>query len=120
MEVSIVFISLFIVVFGIFYMHYTTRHKERIALIEKDKDVSLFYSNRPTRQTSQIGKFVVLNLALISIGIGLGILLGNLLVAIFGMQEEIAITASIFLTAGIGLLIGFFVGKKEENNTNKI
>jgi len=113
MEVSIVFISLFIVVFGIFYMHYTTRHKERIALIEKDKDVSLFYSDRPTRATSQVWKIIILNLALISIGVGLGILFGILLVAITGMQEDIAITASIFLTAGAGLLIGFFVTKKE-------
>lgn len=30
------------------------------------------------------------------------------------MEEEIAITASIFLTAGIGLLIGFYFTKKEE------
>ena len=113
MEVSIVFISLFIVVFGIFYMHYTTRHKERIALIEKDKDVSLFYSARPTRAASQVWKIVILNLALVSIGIGLGILFGRLLVEITGMQEEIAVTASIFLTAGIGLLVGFFITKKE-------
>ncbi len=113
MEVSIVFISLFIVVFGIFYMYYTTRHKERIALIEKDKDVSLFYSEKPTRASSSVGKIVILNIALTSIGIGVGILLGRILVALTGMEEEIAITASIFLTAGIGLLVGFYVMKKE-------
>ena len=94
-------------------MYYTTRHKERIALIEKDKDVSLFYSAKPTRASSQVGKIIILNIALTSIGIGLGILLGRALVAITGMEEEIAITASIFLTAGIGLLVGFYVMKKE-------
>jgi hypothetical protein len=117
MEVSIVFISLFIVVFGIFYLYYTTRHKERLALIESDKDVSMFYTEKPNRrpgQPSHIGKFVILNLALISIGVGVGILFGNALVAVLGMQEEVAITASIFLTAGIGLLVGYYMTKKEE------
>ena len=117
MEVSIVFISLFIVVFGIFYLHYTTRHKERLALIEKGQDISIFYSeksNKRAGQPSHIGKFVILNLALISIGVGVGILLGNILVSALGMHEEVAITASVFLTAGIGLLVGFFITKKEE------
>ena len=114
MEVSIVFISLFIVVFGIFYLHYTTRHKERLALIEKDKDVSLFYSARPSRSSSHIWKIVILNLALVSIGVGLGILLGYFFDSVVGMRDEVAFTASIFLMAGAGLLTGFFITKKIE------
>jgi len=54
MEVAIVFISAFIVVFGILFLYYTTRHKERLALIEKDKDVSVFMSNRSTGVVSPI------------------------------------------------------------------
>ena len=113
MEVAIVFISLFIVVFGIVYLYYTTRHKERLALIEKGQDVSVFMSAKPP-STNSTWKIVTTNLALISIGVGTGILLGSLLYNVVGMQEEVAYSASIFLLAGAGLLTGSFIVKKEE------
>lgn len=114
MEVSIVFISLFIVVFGIFYLNYTTRHKERLALIEKNKDVSIFMSNKTSSpSTNSVWKIITLNLALISIGVGVGILFGNFLYSVAGMQEEVAYSASIFLLAGVGLLVGTLMAKKE-------
>ncbi len=117
MEVSIVFISLFIVIFGIFYLYYTSRHKERLALIEKDKDVSVFMSNKPpaTHSARSVWKIISVNLALISIGVGVGILFGNFLYSVAGMQEEVAYSASIFLLAGVGLLIGSLMAKKEES-----
>ncbi len=111
MEVSIVFICLFIVVFGIFYLYYNTRNKERLALIEKDKDVSVFFTKKASR-SSMVWKVVILNLGLIAIGIGTGILFGSFLYHVGGMQEEVAISASIFLMSGIGLLIGFFLTKQ--------
>ncbi|NQU35113.1 MAG: hypothetical protein HQ521_17950 [Bacteroidetes bacterium] len=116
MEVSIVFISLFIVVFGICYLYYNTRHKERVLLIEKDKDVSLFYSKREGRNKSIVWKIVILNLGLISIGVGTGIIFGSILSSVFGMYEEPAIAASIFLMSGIALLIGFFLTKKMDQD----
>ena len=42
MEVLIAFIAFFATVFGIYYVHITTRNKERMALIEKGADASLF------------------------------------------------------------------------------
>jgi uncharacterized protein DUF6249 len=111
MEVSIVFISLFVAVFGICYLYYNTRHKERLALIEKDKDVSVFLSTKVAKG-SNVWKIIILNLGLISIGVGTGILFGSFLYHVGGMQEEVAISASIFLMSGIGLIIGFFFTKK--------
>lgn len=111
MEVSIVFISLFIVVFGICYLYFNTRHKERLALIERDKDVSVFVTQRTTRPHS-VWKVVILNLGLIAIGVGTGILFGSLLSYMTGIQEEQSIAASIFLMSGIALLVGFFITKK--------
>ncbi len=111
MEVSIVFICLFIVVFGIFYLYYNTRNKERLALIEKDKDVSVFFSKKVSK-SSMVWKIVILNLGLIAIGIGAGILMGSLLYHSTNMDEEVAISASIFLMSGIGLLVGFFLTSK--------
>ncbi len=114
MEVAIVFISLFIVVFGILYLYYSTRHKERLALIEKGQDVSVFMSAK-TPSTISPWKIISVNLALISIGVGTGILFGSFLYNVVGMQEEVAYSASIFLLAGAGLLIGALMAKKEES-----
>lgn len=116
MEVSIVFISLFIVIFGICYLYFTARHKERLALIEKDKDVSVFYSSKKAL-SSNAWRNVVLSLGLLSIGVGLGILLGSFLNLVFGMSTEVAFPASIFLMAGVGLLTGFFITKKNEKES---
>ena len=41
-------ISLFLIVFGIFYIYFTTRHRERLALIEKGADASLFHTGNST------------------------------------------------------------------------
>ncbi|MDA0714452.1 MAG: hypothetical protein O2867_04050 [Bacteroidetes bacterium] len=54
-------ISLFLIVFGIFYIYFTTRHRERLALIEKGADASLFHTGN---STGTARKLIILNLAL--------------------------------------------------------
>ena len=44
MEVAIVFMFLFAVIFGVFYLHFSTRNKERLSLIEKGVDAKIFMS----------------------------------------------------------------------------
>jgi hypothetical protein len=110
MEVVFVFVSLFIVVFGIVYLYYSTRHKERLALIEKGVDASIFFSPKLPRTTS-VWRILNLNLALICIGIGLGIIIGSILESYTNLGEA-SYPAAIFLTGGLGLLIGFFQIKK--------
>ena len=111
MEVAFVFVALFIIIFGIFYLHFTTRNKERLALIEKGGDANMFFSKRPKRN-APIGKMIVLNFATLLIGVGLGVFVGGLLATYSAIQEEVGYTGSIFLFAGIGLLVGFFLSKK--------
>lgn len=112
MEAVLVFISLFIVIFGIAYLYFTTRHKERLALIEKGVDASIFFSPKSPR-TAPLWKILNLNLALILMGIGLGIIIGGMLETLTVLGDA-AYPASIFLTGGIGLLIGFYQSKKME------
>ena len=45
-------------------------------------------------------------------GIGLGILIGSILNTTLGLEEEVAFPASIFLTAGAALFVGFNMTKK--------
>ena len=93
--------------FGIMYVYFTTRNKERLALIEKGADAKLFKSG-PSKSVFGI---VVLNIALMAIGIGIGVLLASYL-SQNGMKEEVAFPAMIFIGGGLGLLAGFFAARK--------
>ncbi|WP_411031616.1 DUF6249 domain-containing protein [Spongiimicrobium sp. 3-5] len=109
--VGAVFISLFIIIFGIFYLFFSSRNKERLALIEKGADANIFVRERRTNATP-VWKILLLNLALLLIGIGLAIFMASLMVNNFGLYEEVAYPGTIFLMAGIGLLTGFTLTKK--------
>lgn len=123
MSVAIVFISLFVVIFGIFYLYFSTRNKERLALIEKGADASIFMKGA-AKNAAPFWKILILNLGLLAVGIGVGVLLGALLSYNFGysgssynnrpmnyVSTETFYAASIFLCAGAALLVGFKITK---------
>lgn len=113
MEVAFVFVSLFIIIFGIFYLHYSTRNKERLALIEKGADASIFFSAKALKKSSvSIWKVLTLNMSVLLMGIGIGVFMGVLLETYTVIEHDIAYTGSIFLMAGLGLFIGFTLSKK--------
>lgn len=114
MEPVIVFIALFATVFGVSYVFFTTRNKERLAMIEKGAEASLF--DRKGSKFS-IAKFI-LNLALLFIGIGLGIVVGFFVAESLGGQKfnEITIPSMIFIFGGLGLVAGFFITRKIEKS----
>lgn len=95
-------------IFGVVYVYLTTRNKERLALIEKGADASLFN----TGKKNGIGS-IILNLALLAIGIGIGVLVGAALEQA-GMDDEVSFPASIFIFGGLGLVTSFFVNRKLE------
>jgi len=93
-------------IFGMVFVFLSTRNKERLALIEKGADAKLFNSGKKF----SFGE-LILNLALLAIGIGTGVLVG----AMFqqgGMEEGVAYTSSIFIFGGIGLTASFFLNRK--------
>ena len=108
---TFIFISLFIVVFGICYLFFSTRNKERLALIEKGAEASIFVRGKRDK-AAPFWKILILNLALLLMGIGAGIMIGGILDSSFNVEDEIAMPGSIFLMAGTGLLVGFFLTKK--------
>ena len=109
--VGVVFIILFVVIFGIFYLFFSTRNKERLALIEKGADASIF-----VRGNSNAGAFFwkafTLNLSVLLISIGVAVFVASFLVHSLGLLEEVAYPGTIFLMAGIGLFVGFNLTKK--------
>lgn len=96
---------IFGVFFGIAYLYFSTRNKERLALIEKGADASIFVKGKV--HTAPIWKILFLNLSLVLIGVGLGIFIAAILHYQLGVVEDIAYPGTIFLMSGIGLLVGF-------------
>ncbi|MDO8967041.1 DUF6249 domain-containing protein [Algoriphagus sp.] len=99
---------IFSTIFGVAYVYLTTRNKERLALIERGADASLFNSGKKRGLGS-----IVLNLALLAIGIGIGVLVGAGLEQ-GGMHGDVSYPASIFIFGGLGLVASFFVDRKLE------
>ncbi len=99
---------IFSAIFGMVYVYLTTRNKERLALIEKGADASMFN----TGKKNGIGS-IILNLALLAIGIGIGVLVGAALEQA-GMDDDVSFPASIFIFGGLGLVTSFFVNRKLE------
>ena len=99
-------IAFFAMVFGIAYLYFLTRNRERMALIEKGADASLFNTGK-TRGSGS----VLLNMALLATGIGIGVLCGALLEKA-GIEEGVAFPAAIFLFAGLGLLTSYLIEQR--------
>ncbi len=113
MEVAFVFVALFIIIFGVFFLHYSTRNKERLALIEKGAEASIFFGAK-AQKTSRvpIWKVLILNVSVLLMGIGAGVFIGAILEAYTVIDEEVGYTGSIFLMSGIGLFVGYILSKK--------
>lgn len=105
------------VIFGIFYLYFSTRNKERLALIEKGVDASLFSKGK--LHPAPIWRVVFLNIALVMVGIGLGIFIASILHYQLGVVEDVAYPGTIFLMAGIGLLVGYKMTSEIYKNNNE-
>jgi hypothetical protein len=99
-------IAFFLVVFGILYLYFSSRNKERLALIEKGADATIFYGPRSERS----GKWI-LKVGVLAIGVALGVLVGAALESA-GMDDDVAYPASIFLFGGIALVAAYFLAKR--------
>ncbi|NJB69992.1 hypothetical protein GGR42_000454 [Saonia flava] len=98
------------VVFAIAYLYFSTRNKERLALIEKGADASIFVRGKK-ENAAPIWKVLILNASLILMGIGMGVFIAAILVNA-GIDDDVAYPGTIFLMAGIGLFVGFTMTKK--------
>ncbi|MEM9680543.1 MAG: DUF6249 domain-containing protein [Bacteroidota bacterium] len=108
MEVAVLAV-IFGTIFAIAYLYYTTRNKERMALIEKGADASIFA--RGKSHTAPIWKVLILNLALLLMGIGIGVFIASLIDHYSTLDEDAIYPAVIFTMAGAGLFVGYTMTK---------
>ena len=102
-------IAFFAMVYGIVFL--IVRKKERVALIAKGADASIFGS--PKNQPSS------LKWGLLLVGIGTGILLGKVLAVYTSMNEEPAFFSMICLFGGIGLIVYHLIANKFEGTARQ-
>jgi hypothetical protein len=97
-------LSIFGTIFGTLYIFLTTRNRERMAMIEKGADPTIFAG-----QKSRIG----IKIGLLAIGVALGVLFGQLIAHTTSMDLEPSTFSMIFLCAGAGLVFDHYLAKKE-------
>ncbi|UAM98602.1 hypothetical protein K8354_01865 [Polaribacter litorisediminis] len=110
MEVAILAV-IFGTIFGVFYLYLSTRNKERLALIEKGADATIFMKGI-AKNAAPFWKVFILNLSVLLIGVGVGIFIASILHYSLGVDEEVAYPGTIFLMSGIGLFVGFNLTKQ--------
>lgn len=109
MEEILIPLSFFAAIFGIVYLYYSTRNKERLALIEKGADASIFNIGK---RSGSSWKVIVLNLAFLLMGIGLGVFIASIIATYSALDDDAVYPALIFFMSGVGLYIGYTQTKK--------
>ena len=98
-------IFLFAVIFGIFYVYITARNKERMSMIEKGADASMFVTKRNYYA-------LTLKIGMLLVGVALGILVGSLIDEYTTLPEPVGYFSMIFLFGGIALIVNSLMEKK--------
>lgn len=110
MEVLIAFIVFFAMVFGIYYMYFTTRNKERLALIEKGADAALFKTASEKGASRRLFHPLKVGLFMIGLGIGAG---AGYFIGELGMHQGASYPSMIFIFGGLGLLVYYLLAPKK-------
>ena len=99
-------LTFFAALFGIFYVYITARNKERLSMIEKGADASMFSTKRKYYA-------MTLKLGMLLVGISLGILIGSFIDEYTTLPEEVCYFSMIFLFGGVALITNALMEKKE-------
>lgn len=99
---------IFATIYGLFFLF--VRRRERLSLIEKGMDVSAFTPKNINTS------YISLRFGMLFIGVGLGVLLGNILTATTNLNEEVAYFSMVFLGGGIALVANYLIEKKEKES----
>ncbi|SMG35881.1 hypothetical protein SAMN05661096_02387 [Marivirga sericea] len=96
------YVSLYLVSLAIFYYYYTTRNKERMAIIELGANPDMFNSEEKY--------YIFFIIGLVAIGVAVGLVVGlylNMLVK--PLNQSIIYMASMLLFGGASMIAAFFL-----------
>lgn len=112
MEVLVAFIAFFATIFGIMYVHYTTRNRERMALIEKGADASLFNTGKEQNKTFVNWSKFTLKLGMLFMGIAVGIVIAAIMSNAGILYEGASYPSMIFFFGGLSLVLFYIIDRK--------
>jgi hypothetical protein len=113
---AIIWLGFFASIFFGWYYFLQARNKERMALIDRDKDVSEIYAKREFRI-----RFPWLKLGMMITGVGVGLTVTALMMLnpvwehMIQRTEGMLIAASILLFGGISMVIAHYIDKPRIN-----
>ena len=128
MGVALIFMTLFFSVFGIFYIFFQTRNRERLTILEKGLDPTMFKLPAAEKKRSNGRKhsslfLFSLKFGMFLIGIGLGCGIASLILETYEFMEEGAqvfvVLSMFFLFGGMGLVSSFFMCRNIIKKDNK-
>jgi hypothetical protein len=106
--------------FGVFYLYFSTRNKERLSLIEKGADASLFYSAKKKKTYP----WLTLKFGMLFVGIAVGTAIGILVISSNSSMnyqlERLFIFSMIFLFGGLSLIGNFMVERKLSKKDDEV
>lgn len=102
MEGLFVPIGFFLAIFAILYVYWTTRTKERLALIEKGLDAGIF--------KGECSQYALVKWGIFLIAVGLGVVAGFVLSLV--INEVVAFFTAILVCGGLGLIVAYMVTNK--------
>jgi hypothetical protein len=114
MGVLVAFIAFFATMFGIYYVHVTTRNKERMALIDKGADASLFNTGKEGQNSWLNWNKFTLKMGMLFMGIGVGIIAGAVLDSMEVMNNGPDYVSMIFLFGGLSLVLFYLFDRKSK------
>jgi hypothetical protein len=99
MEGIFVPLAFFLALFAILYVYWTTRTKERLALIEKGVDANVFKTD--------CNKYALVKWGIFLIFAAVGVFTAHLLAQV--INEVAAYFSMILFFGGVGLIVAYFV-----------
>jgi hypothetical protein len=116
MEVLVAFIALFATVFGIYYVHITTRNKERMALIDKGADASLFNTGKEGQVSLFNWNKFTLKIGMLFMGVAVGIIVGAILNSFVYIPQGPGpeYVSMIFFFGGLSLVLFYLIDRKNK------
>ena len=109
MSETLIVLIIFAALFGTVFVIISARNRERMSMIDKGVNPKDFIRQRISNP------YGILKWALLLVGLGLGLFIGNLLESYTALEEVSAYFASALFFGGLGLVLAFVLTKKSEN-----
>jgi len=107
MEEIFIPLIVFASIFGVFYVFLTTRNKERLSMIEKGADASMFLTKKQHNGYT-------LKFGMLAVGVAIGLLVGSIIAETTNLPEEVAYFSMVFLFGGAFLIGNHFLEEKKK------